>query len=245
MGNYYEVIEDERSNKDSSLLYDLNKTFYSYEGKIVAHLRKAELKHIESILLDFCFKTLQLPEEQRVFTTRLFFSSLITNIIRKQNKRGVLPPHALACGYGLIRELEEWKSISEYMLHIPKFVQTLKDDICLDHLLFEGNPLIEEALEFIYHNLKSKDLTVNAVAEKLDLSTTHLTNLFKKHLSITPSDYIAQEKISAIIHDLKHSSDSLHTIRKQFGFQNHSHFIQFFKKSTNLTPLQYIQQHVY
>ncbi|HZW68155.1 MAG TPA: helix-turn-helix transcriptional regulator [Pseudogracilibacillus sp.] len=245
MENNYGTIEDERCVTDSSLLYDLSQTFYTYEEKIVTHLQKGELKDIESILLDFCLKTLQLPEEHSVFITRLFFSSLITNIIRKQNKRGVLPSNALARGYELIRELEQWKSISEYMLHIPNFVETLKHDITLDHLLFKGDPLIEEALAIIYHNLRSKDLSVNAVAKKLDVSTTHLSNLFKKHLSITPSDYITQEKISAIIHDLKHSSDSLHTIRKRFGFQNHSHFIQFFKKSTNLTPLQYIQQHVY
>lgn len=240
-----ENYDAEHNNINSELIYELNNTFYSFEEKIVIYLRKGELEQVEAILLDFCLKTLQLPEKERVFTTRLFFTSLITNIIRKQNKRGTLPPNALARGYGLIREVEQWKSISEYMLHIPNFVQTLKYDISLDHLLFEGNTLMEEALTMIYHNLTNNELTVNAIAEKLDISTTHLTNLFRKHLSITPSEYIAQQKTSAIIHDLKHTSDSLHTIRKRFGFHNHSHFIQFFKRNTNLTPLQYIQQHVY
>src|SRR5699024_1165050 len=125
------------------------------------------------------------------------------------------------------------------------FVKQIKHKITLDHLFFEGNLLVEKALSIIYNDLTNNELTVNSLAEQLNVSTTHLSNLFKKHLKMTPSDYIAQKKVHAIIEDLKQTNDSLHTIRKKFGFHNHSHFIQFFKKHTNLTPLQYIQQHVY
>src|SRR5699024_1701772 len=167
------------------------------------------------------------------------------NIIRKQNNKGVLPAEKFAKAYELIYDIEQWKDISEYMLHISDYINTIKNDITLDHLLFKGNSLVGKALTIIYNQLKSNDLTVNSIATQLEVSPTHITNLFKKHLDITPSAYIAQKRIEAIITELRQSSDSLHAVRKRFGFHNHSHFIQFFKKHTNLTPLQYLQQHVY
>lgn len=239
------VIDEEQFTIDPVLLFQLEKSFHMYEEKLLSFIRKEEVTTAEDILLDLCMKALQLPERERLFAVRLFFTSFITNIIRKQNNKGTLPPNKLAKAYDLIRDIEQWKNISEYMLYISDYVRRIKSDIVLDHLLFKGNPLVEKALTIIYDNLKSNDLTVNSIAAQLKVSPTHMTNLFKKHLSITPSEYIAQKKIEAIITELKNSNDSLHAIRKRFGFQNHSHFIQFFKKHTGLTPLQYLQQHVY
>lgn len=245
MIDYSYVIEEKQFTIDPVILFQLEKSFRTYEEKLLSSIRKEDVTSAEDILLDFCMKVLQLPERERLFAARLFFTSFVTNLIRKQNNKGVLPPDKLAKAYELIYEVEQWKNISEYMLHISQFIKRVKHDIMLDHLLFNGNPLVERALTIIYNELKSNELTVNSLAKQLEVSPTHIANLFKKHLDITPSEYIAQKKIAAIITELKQSNDSLHTIRKRFGFHNHSHFIQFFKKHTHVTPLQYLQQHVY
>lgn len=243
--DYSYVIDEKQFTIDPVMLFQLEKSFRTYEEKLLLFIKNKDLTNAEDILLDFCMKALQLPKKERLFAVRLFFTSFVTNIIRKQNNKGILPPEKLARAYELINDIEQWKNISEYMLHISVYIKRIKNDITLDHLLFKGNSLVEKALTIIYNQLKSNELTVNSIASQLEVSPTHITNLFKKHLGITLSQYIAQKKIEAIITELKHSNDSLHTIRKRFGFHNHSHFIQFFKKHTNLTPLQYLQRHVY
>jgi len=242
---HFDIFDEEQFTIDPVLLFQLEKTFRTYEEKLLCMIRKGDLASAEDLLIKFCMKALQIPEQVRVFVARLFFTGFVTYIIRKQNKYGTLPSDKIAKAYELISDIEQWKNISEYMLHMPDYIKRIKYEITLDHLLFKGNSHVEEALTMIYNDLQSSDLTVNSIAAQLNVSPTHITNLFKKHLDITPAAYIAEKKINAIMNELKQTNDSLHTVRKRFGFHNHSHFIQFFKKHTDLTPVQYLQQHVY
>lgn len=232
---------------DENLLtiYELDQSFKSYEEELLMYMRQGNIHKAEKVLLNFCMEALQLPEDKQLFAARLFFTSFITNIVRIQSGKQPLPPTILARAYALIYDIEQWETISDYMTSTPSFIKRVKEEITLPHLLFQGNEIIENALTIIYNKLESSELTVNLIASELNVSSAHITNLFKKYLNITPSDYIAKQKIKAIINDLEETTDSLHTIRKRFGFYNHSHFIQFFKKHTNLTPLQYLQKHVY
>src|SRR5699024_8866038 len=142
------------------------KTFHSYEEKILTLLKNGKLSRAEDVLLDFCMKALQLPEKEQLFTTRLFFTSLITNIVRIQNLKGPLPSEVFAYAYKLIYEVEQWSNISTYMFHISYFVKQIKDKITLDHLFFEGNFIIEKALAIIYNELTNNKLTVNFLAKE-------------------------------------------------------------------------------
>lgn len=245
MMEYSVVLDEKEFTIDLTSLFQLNDIFRTYEDKLFTYIRCGRITEAEDVLLDFCMKALQLPKREKLFAVRFFFTSFITNIIRKQNNKGTIPPTMLAAGYDLINEVEQWNNISEYMLHISSFIKRIKVNITLTHLLFEGNELVQKALTIIYEDLTNHKLTVNVLANRLEVSTTHITNLFKKHLNMTPSEYIAKEKITAIITELRDTNNSLHTIRKKFGFSNHSHFIQFFKRQTDLTPLQYIQRHIY
>jgi|SRR5690625_5213683 len=228
-----------------TLFFEFEQVFLHYEEKIICHLSKGEIKNTETILMDFCSRLIPLNKDEQLFTTKLFFTDLVMTIIRRQAEKERLSTNVIAKGYELIAIVESWETISEYMLHISSFVQYLITHIIVDHLFYRGNPKLEEALLYIYEHLHDKSLSVTSIANKLNISTTHLTNLFKNHYGINASQYIAQKKVAAIIKQLKYSNDSLHNIRKQFGFSNHSHFIQYFKKHCGLTPLQYLQKHVY
>lgn len=239
------VNEGNVINIDTMVLFDLEKSFQTYERKLLTLISRRQYEASEEVLMDFCMTVIQLPEGQQLFTARLFFSSFVTNLIRKQAAIEKLPANMLANAYTLIFEIEKWKNISEYMLHISWFIKRLKSDIVVDYLMFRGNDLVKQALKIINEHLQSNELSVNWLANRLEVSPTHITNLFKQYYEISASQYIAQKRIETIIELLKHSNDSLHTIRKQFSFKNHSHFIQFFKRHTGLTPLQYLQKHVY
>lgn len=243
--DYASLNKGETVDLDSETIITLHQIFSTYEEKLLLYIRKRKFQDAENMLVNFCMKALQLPDEKQLFVTRFFFTSFITTIVHKQNKQGKLPLNIVANAYELIYQVEQWKNISEYMLHISSFLKEIRTNITVQHLLFRGNKLVKEALGIIYHHLKCQTLTVRLIASKLDISPTHLTNLFKTHLNTTPSEYIAHQKVEAIMKELNQTNECLHTVRERFGFQSHSHFIQFFKKQTNLTPLQYLQQHVY
>lgn len=238
------INEKRQISLETILIFNLDETYYSYEEKILSLICQKEFQRAEDNLMDFCLQVIQIPEKNQLFVLKLFFSSIVTNLIRIQSMKEKVPSLVLEKSYHIIFQIEKWKTNSEFMLHITWFVEQIKSGVIIDHLIYRGNITVEKALTLIYHHLKSEYLSVKWLAEKLDISPTYVTSLFKKHLHVSASQYIAEKKIEAIMYELTHSNYSLHTIRKQFGFHNHSHFIQFFKKYTGLTPLQYLQQHI-
>lgn len=228
---------------ETIMLYQLDETLYSYEDKILTLLASKQFKRAETVLMDLCLHVLNIPEKNQLFVLRVFFKSIVTSLIILQSEKGRVPSFVLERSYHLIYQIENWKTNAEFMLHIESFIDQIKAGVIIDHLIYRGNEYVEKALSLIYHHLKSDYLTVNWLADELAISPTYLTSLFRKHLNVSASKYIAKKKIEAIIFELKHSNESLHTIRTRYGFSNHSHFIQFFKKHTGMTPLQYLQQH--
>src|SRR5699024_7872380 len=93
----------------------------------------------------------------------------------------------------------------------------------------------------IAENLTANKLSVNWLAEQLGISATHLGNLFKLQIGETVSHYITKRKMDEIIFELTYTNQSLKVIREKYGYHNHSHFIQHFKKLQGKTPLKFIQ----
>lgn len=240
-----EVQEKHPISMETIVLFDLEKLLVTYEKELFQCLLRKKYEQCEEVLTNFCLNLTKLPEKEQLFTARVYFISIITHLIRLQTRKECLHPQVLTDAYETISTIEEWENISEFLLQIPWFVERLKNDIISDHLLFKGNPHVEKALQLIHDHLKSDYLNVNWLAGQLSISTTHLSNLFKLHIGVNVSDYIAEQKINDIIYHLIHSNESMKTIREKYGFNNHSHFIQFFKKHKGMTPLQFLQEHLH
>src|SRR5690625_2786483 len=230
---------------ETILLYNIEELITEYEPKIFQSLVKKEYDKCGDYLSDFCFELLELTDEEQVFITRTFFTSLITDIIRVQTRKNQLHPKMLSYAYETIATIEKYENITEYLLYIPTFLNQISTYIIGDHLIIEGNIHVEKALQLINYHLASDVLTVRWIAEQLDISTTHLSNVFKLQMGETITKFIMKRKIDEIAFEIQHSNDSINNIRAKYGFVNHSHFIQQFKKMKGITPLQYKQQLFY
>lgn len=213
-----------------------------WDGRCIQLLQKGNQEDLEEHLTTLCFSVLDLSEEKQVFILRTSFISLITHIMYKQSKKSELYSYMLYKAYNAIYKIEQWENVSEFILGIPWYVSALIDDLLATTSLYTDCPHLKEALDVIQDNLYSNKLTVQWLAEQLELSTTHLSNLFKLHIGLNASQFIARKRINEIAYMMIHTSKSLKDIRKTFGFKNHSHFIQYFKRHKGTTPLKYRQQ---
>ncbi len=229
----------ESVNLESIITFDLEAIVTEFDQKIFNSLEQKEFEKCEDFLSDFCFNLLDLSEVEQVFIARTFFISIITDIIRIHNRRNLLHPRVLAHAYDVIARIEKWENLSEYLLSIHWFVERLEKDIIADQILFEGSAHVEKALYLISHHLEDSKLSVSWIAEQLDISTTHLSNLFKLQIGETVAHYITKRKIEEITYELIYTNKSLKEIREKFGYMNHSNFIQHFKRHQGLTPLQF------
>lgn len=97
---------------------------------------------------------------------------------------------------------------------------------------------IVNAIDYICRHRTNK-ITVNSVAEALDMNRSYLSSLFKKEMGISVSEYIRNEKLSAAANMLKYSDLAYSEISEYFGFSSQSHFIGHFKKRYGFTPAEY------
>ena len=99
---------------------------------------------------------------------------------------------------------------------------------------------IGSVIKFINKNLTNKDITVDLLAKKAYMSTSHFHKQFKNTLGISPIDYINSEKIKfskKLIKECKNARMS--EIAFKVGFNSVSYFNRQFKKMELMTPQQF------
>ncbi len=80
------------------------------------------------------------------------------------------------------------------------------------------------------------------VAKECCLSTKQLSRIFKKHMGISISEYIASSKINYAKHLLLQSDKSIKEISFLLGFENESGFVSFFKRRVGTAPGKFRKQ---
>ncbi len=71
----------------------------------------------------------------------------------------------------------------------------------------------------------------------------HVSRMMRKHLGLTPSDYINQIRMTYAARALTTDGDPISQIAADCGIPNMSHFHKLFRAAHGLTPLQYRQKY--
>lgn len=100
------------------------------------------------------------------------------------------------------------------------------------------NPIINMAIRYIDDNLDG-DLSLTAVAEKLNISHNYLSYLFTDSLGVNFSNYVNLKRINKAKLLLETSNLSLLDIAIECGFNSQSYFCSTFKSFENITPTNY------
>ncbi|WP_025684883.1 helix-turn-helix domain-containing protein [Paenibacillus maysiensis] len=80
---------------------------------------------------------------------------------------------------------------------------------------------------------------LNKLANELHLTRSYVSRLFKKETGSNLTEYLTAKRVKVAAHLLETTSFPVETIGNKVGFQNISHFISCFKKTYQVTPLQY------
>ncbi|MBJ8009810.1 MULTISPECIES: helix-turn-helix domain-containing protein [Bacillus cereus group] len=87
------------------------------------------------------------------------------------------------------------------------------------------------------------ELSLNELANHLDITPTYLSKLFKKEMGIPLSEYIQKERIEEAKKLLTLTTYPLSDICNWLNFNDQSYFTKVFKKITSMTPRQYREKH--
>lgn len=160
----------------------------------------------------------------------------------------------------LIKTIFDLSSIDEKMKYLIEFEKRKRenpDDDLLElefHIHFKDflfsvyksflkrdtqkNIHIDECLNYIHNNLSS-NLTIDLIANEININTTYLKKIFKKEIGISIYQYIITERINLAIEYLKTTSLSQKEIAKKVGFNSYNSFYKCFVEQTNKKPKEY------
>ena len=104
-----------------------------------------------------------------------------------------------------------------------------------------NNPTVELCKKIIDANFCS-DIDLELLSKRLNISKYHLCHLFKKETGISIIEYKINKQIEEAKNLLLNTDMRVNDISLLVGFTNSSYFSKYFKKITNLTPLEFKKQ---
>ena len=100
---------------------------------------------------------------------------------------------------------------------------------------------LKQVLDLIGDRL-SEEISIEQMADYLDLSPFHFCHQFKKSVGITPHQYVMQQRVDLAKRMLKRQTIPLSDVAFDCGFSNQSHLGRVFKRYTGTTPKRYQQE---
>jgi AraC-like DNA-binding protein len=106
-------------------------------------------------------------------------------------------------------------------------------------LLEERRLQMERACEFIKQNYSNPNLSINDIAEYLELSPSYFRTLFKNSFSISPIDYLTNYRMEVAKKLLETTDLPVKDISNKVGYINCRYFYGIFKNKFGVTATEY------
>ena len=97
---------------------------------------------------------------------------------------------------------------------------------------------LKQILEYIHMNYDKK-ISLQGMAESVNMSEGYFCRFFKQLTGQTPVDYTNCYRVKRVLDLLKNSNSKVFCIAQDAGFNNYSHFINTFKRYLKCTPSEY------
>ena len=88
----------------------------------------------------------------------------------------------------------------------------------------------------------SENISIESIAEELDISSSHLMHLFKEVMGKTINESITEYRMQAAQLMLRNSNFNIAEISERSGYKNAKYFTRVFKRYTGMTPSEYARK---
>lgn len=122
--------------------------------------------------------------------------------------------------------------IGDELIEFYCYILTDKEKPALAH------ETVNEVIQYIDENVE-KQLVVEEIAKKFNVSTSHLSRIFREYTSVTLVEFITIRKIEEVQYYLRFTDQKISEISDRFHFCNQSYFTRVFKKYTGWTPRKF------
>ncbi len=163
---------------------------------------------------------------------------ILKTLLRKAAEYGGVHPlhiHRLSSRYA--GEIENLRTIKQSLRLQEEMIRSY----CLlvkNHSLSRYSYYVGQVITLVQYDLTA-DLSLKAIAARLNVNASYLSDLFHREYGCTLTEFINKERIGHGLRLLQTTDAPVSQIAAECGIQNPNYFFRLFKQQTGMTPNQY------
>lgn len=127
-----------------------------------------------------------------------------------------------------ITATEAAKIVCDILTHLGEFLEVNDNDS-------RNNRLVQAAQQIITENLK-RDLTLQEIAQRLQVSREHLSRIFREQTKMSPGAFASEERMNLARRLLRNRLYSCEDIAELTGFSGSASFARAFRNRFGISP---------
>lgn len=211
---------------------------YELENALLSAVRTGDTKAslaAHSRFLRFCGKLSRMPDRLRDVKD---LSITLNTLLRKcAEDAGVHPYYIDSFSNANVVRLEQCSNEIQ-LASAGRDLVTGYCELIQQYALNHYSKPVQEAVFLIQSDLTA-DLSLTAIAEKLNLNHSYLSTLFCRETGKPLSAYVLEKRILRARHLLVTTPLSIQEIAWEIGIPDANYFTRLFKRETGLTPRKY------
>lgn len=125
--------------------------------------------------------------------------------------------------------------------NVPDFIDLIANE-ANDTIGFDvskyTNPTFKTILKYVNNNFCS-DISIQSISKDLNVNASYISQLFKKEVGITFTEYLSNLRIDRACNMLKTTDLSISEIAEKTGYNDFFYFSRIFKKIKGMPPSKY------
>lgn len=244
--------------------FEQNRRIVEYQSRDIHHPEGESIDVVgfktDDIKNDAIMKLLKTGSEDEVepFVERYFES------INEENLKSLMfRQYIIVNGYILVADFlnslgysrEEIAPICSDIQRVPlkkQFTESMKR--CLKDAMVKAirmrdtnasqtyTPIIEKAKTYIQQSYNSENMSLNDVAEHVNMSPSHFSFIFSREMKQSFSEYLIEIRVERAKELLRCTTMKTSDICYEVGYKNPQYFSYLFKKNIGYTPREYRQK---
>lgn len=215
--------------------------FFDLETRLlyeIHHLETEQAKKTLHLLID---RISLRAGKQTIRGVKHYFRVLSSIMARKLYENQVPSKKAFAFNAACIEMIDYHMNDAAFLQFADDLIEFFISVISERKQPTFSHQTVNKVILFINDEVES-ELSVDDIAKHFQVSTSHLSRIFREHVGITLVEYLNVRRVEESQYYLRHTNKSISDISKQYHFCNQSYFTRIFKKYTEVTPKQFRDQ---
>lgn len=229
--------DKELASEDNLWNAQLLEQRYAMENSMLSAVAMGQLQKAERGFVRFSPDLLEERTPDTLRNTKNYCIIMNTLLRKATEQGGVHPTFIDRVSTDFAIKIEKLPSVAHSEALMKEMIRTYCQLVQSQRTASYPAP-VKKAILLIDNDL-SADLSLHSIAEKLNVSGSYLSTVFKKQTGQTVTDYILSRRIRLATHLLKTTVLQIQTIAQHCGFPDVNYFSKQFKKHTGTTPRAY------